>query len=298
MIVKIRDMGEKTKQNTIYYERGQSSVNPNPTYKNIFFTQSIFTNLIGNYMWNNPSKFPITVYGVEYIPHNVELTALITQITDTLYRAEYIPYIDAHSKIGKQNITNTILSKTSIYDNQSEKVIDLNRFGLNLYGKINRIGNKELTIDTVENCFDKLLNVGDIYDGFVVVSREYQIFREVVKVRYQLSKDYNNISERIAINRERRLYNIPIENLKRNVFIKDYILASTAELTIPASKKALLNNSGLNDFLKNIKKNKVLSRYLQQSLKQKPKIIPNMDYLSCLSVVILWPIHSILKQSS
>ena len=201
-------------------------------------------------MNRNPSNYQVWNASTGWVsPSKIKVDSLEPSITDTLFRAEYVPYMDAHSKIGKQNITNPMLAKTSIYDNQSEKVIDLNRFGLNLYGKINRTGNKELTIDTVENSFDKLLNVGDIYNDYVVVSRTYQIFKEFIKVQYKLSKDYNNISERIAINRERRLYNIPIENLKRDIFIKDYILASTTVLTIPTSKKALLSNSGVSYFL-------------------------------------------------
>ncbi len=246
--------GIKTKKNTIYYERGQSIINPNPTYKVLFFTREVFENMVANYMYNNPNAFPY--YDSEdnfvYEPYFAFLDAINTPIIDVLFKAEYIPYIDAHSKIGKQNITNPILAKTSVYDNQSEKVIDLNRFGLNLYGKINKIGNKELTIDTTVNSFDKLFNVGDIYNDYVVVSRTYQIFKEFIKVQYKLSKDYNNISERIAINRERRLYNIPIENLKRDIFIKDYILASSKALVIPSNKKSLLNNAGLNAFLQTL----------------------------------------------
>jgi hypothetical protein len=142
-----------------------------------------------------------------------------------------------------------------MYDNQSEKTIDLNRFGMNLYRKVNRTGNKEMTIDDALDkdlhAFSELMQPGDmLYDEYIVVSRTYSIFDHSIKVQYKLSKDYNNISERISINRERRLYNIPLENLRRDVLIKDYIIASTTEKVV--NKPSLLNNQGLIAFLNSL----------------------------------------------
>ena len=244
---------ELSQAGVLVYERGSNVVTLG-TYKIIFgFEIEKLRNAIGKRMNTMLENYPVMYDGELVIPDIITVLDIITSYSDILFKAEYVPYVDTHAKIGKQNITNPILAKTSVYDNQSEKVIDLDRFGLNLYGKINKIGNKELTIDTTVNSFDKLFNVGDIYNDYVVVSRTYQIFKEFIKVQYKLSKDYNNISERIAINRERRLYNIPIENLKRDIFIKDYILASTAPLSVPYAKQSLLNSYGLKTFLDTLK---------------------------------------------
>jgi hypothetical protein len=235
-------------KNTIYYEKGSAAVKLG-TYKLLFgFTGENIKNAIGNEMNNH-------VYDFRYngqIPEFIKVISIEPSTTDILFRAEYIPQITAHAKIGKQNITNPILAKTSMYDNQSEKTIDLTRLGANLYGKINRTGNKEMTVDDILDrkvySLSNLLQPGDLlYNEYFIVSRQFSIDDSLIKAQYKLSKDYNNISERISINRERRLYSIPLENLKRDILIKDYIIASTVQKVVV--KPSLLASAGIGVFL-------------------------------------------------
>jgi hypothetical protein len=240
--------GIPSKQDRLYFERGKKEIDPVGYHERIFGLSVLAIEyVLQSSMNSNPDRY--TENGD--IPDEITQVK-INSIADAMFRLEYIPRTNVHAKLGKYDITNPALSKTSMYDNQSEKTIDLTRFGANLFGKVNRTGNKEMTIDDALDLelhsISELLQPGDLlYNEYIVVSRTYSIFDHSIKVQYKLSKDYNNISERISINRERRLYNIPLESLKRDVLIKDWIIASTTAKVV--TKPSFLANSGLLAFL-------------------------------------------------
>lgn len=244
---------ELYKQNTIHYSRGSNLAGKAEKFKNLLFSTSTIQtaglNAIYKFLKNYFDNLhpEMGVYGIKVSSHpNLNYT-----VNNAMVRIQYIPYIDAHVKIGKSNYKGIL---SSIFSNQSEKTIDLGRYGRNLYGQINRLGNKEITVDKILRNYSEAFDILDYsYDGYVVVERELAIYNNYIKAHYKLTKDYNNISEKIGIDRKKRIYNIPLESFVRDILIKNYIIASFD----PVEDSSVM----INEFLKTFNKNGDITRF-------------------------------------
>lgn len=216
----IYNTNEYYRENSIYYARGANVIEAGDKYKQFFFPVLHIENAIKNALYRK---------GVwEGIVSNPDQFSYILlqdfDIEKILYRIKYTPYIDAHAKISKVGYSDV---KSTIIDNQSEKIIDLGRYGNNLYGTINRLGNKEVKIDRKLHDMSEDYNIGDITkEGYILTSKTLALYNNFIKAHYEFSKDYSSLSERIGINREKRIYNIPLESFVRDTLIKEYIIAS------------------------------------------------------------------------
>ena len=102
-----------------------------------------------------------------------------------------------------------------IVDNQRANVIDIKRYGNNLKGKMDRLGNNQYYIDCDVDSYSNILPLltkltdydnGIIYQVDIARHTDSETWYEV---RYYLSKNYNDLSERIALKKEKRIYAIP-----------------------------------------------------------------------------------------
>ncbi|MCK9537140.1 MAG: hypothetical protein M0R05_06155 [Bacilli bacterium] len=89
-------------------------------------------------------------------------------ITTLMFRVVYIPFVDAHLKVGKESYAGP---PATIISQQSDKIIDVSRYGDNLYGLVNRVGNKELYIDQVIDFASELYELGDYTDDNYVFNK-------------------------------------------------------------------------------------------------------------------------------
>ena len=71
--------------------------------------------------------------------------------------------------------------------------------------------------------FSKLTGRDSYLNGYVITKREYGIYDNQIKVRYYCTKDYQAINERIGVNREKRLYAIPLEATDCPIHLKYYV---------------------------------------------------------------------------
>lgn len=168
--------------------------------------------------------------------------SLENNVVDCLVRIEYIPYIDTYTKITKPGLYDNEQAKLSAIDNQSEKVISSLRHGFNLLGKISRLGNDEYIIDTVVKDHDEIKEIGQkTIDNYIIYKKEVAYHNNYAKVRYYLSKNYNNLNERIALNREKRVYDIPLTSYLNEILIKNYILVDF----LPVNNSGIVKNYAL-----------------------------------------------------
>ena len=220
------------KDNTLYYERGAASVDVSRTYKDLFFTQSVFEMTAKKAMFRYIDLNRVALLG----DADCQITGMETSenfwgIGDFIYTAKYAPLVDdviiEANKTKKQNDRNAVFSIT---DGQSDNIIDLSRYGRNLVGKAQRIGNDELSIDTNvygrEDVLEPLDKVGD----YVVYKTEMQIMSKAhysdtedknwYKVRYSMTKGFNNLAEKIGLAREKRIYQIPLTGYRSTLPIR------------------------------------------------------------------------------
>lgn len=168
--------------------------------------------------------------------------ALVNNVINCLVRIEYIPYIDTYTKITKPGLYDNEQAKLSAIDNQSEKVISSLRHGINLLGKISRLGNDEYIVDTVVKDHDEIKEIGQkTIDNYIIYKKEVAYHNNYAKVRYYLSKNYNNLNERIALNREKRVYDIPLTSYLNEILIKNYILVDF----LPVNNSGIVKNFAL-----------------------------------------------------
>lgn len=167
---------------------------------------------------------------------------LENNVINCLVRIEYIPYIDTYTKITKPGLYDNDQAKLSAIDNQSEKVISSLRHGINLLGKISRLGNDEYIVDTVVKDHDEIKEIGQkTIDNYIIYKKEIAYHNNYAKVRYYLSKNYNNLNERIALNREKRVYDIPLTSYLNEILIKNYILVDF----LPVNNSGIVKNFAL-----------------------------------------------------
>lgn len=220
------------KDNTLYYERGAASVDVSRTYKDLFFTQSVFEMTAKKAMFRYIDLNRVALLG----DADCQITGMETSenfwgIGDFIYTAKYAPLVDdviiEANKTKKQNDRNAVFSIT---DGQSDNIIDLSRYGRNLVGKAQRIGNDELYIDTNvygrEDVLEPLDKVGD----YIVYKTEMQIMSKAhysdtedknwYKVRYSMTKGFNNLAEKIGLAREKRIYQIPLTGYRSTLPIR------------------------------------------------------------------------------
>lgn len=146
---------------------------------------------------------------------------------DIEYLIEYIPYIDSKASLTKVNSPGI---STSQIANPEDKNISIERYGQSFRNKVNQLGNNSYEVDTV--CYDlsEIKNLGDYAENnYVISSKEYAVYDKFIKVHYMLTKNFNNSVLKVSIDREKRLYNIPLESITSHLLIKEYIGLSTAK---------------------------------------------------------------------
>jgi uncharacterized protein YdhG (YjbR/CyaY superfamily) len=216
------------KENTMPFQRGQETIDVQQKFSEwLFYSTLNLEAAIYNAVYNSPEvQNWLEENDGAYVNNIQGLGSGVTQkkLEELIFRIKYIPYIDAHTKISKANYSKV---PSTLIDNQSDKTIDLERYGDNLSSTVNRLGNKTLTIDKVHNSMGEVFEVQDYTaDNYVLTKRTIALYNHVIKAHYEFTKDFNSINERIGIDREKRIYSIPLENVKRDILIKEYMLAS------------------------------------------------------------------------
>ena len=152
-----------------------------------------------------------------------------------LFSINYQPYCDSVVKIEKTNASNieANANNLSVLKNQSDRTIDATKYYDSQKALINRMGNKEMYLDCmidISGTYNSLLTLWNLGDYFTLNSKKWTITqREIenynmgkLKVRYTLSKEYNASNVDIQVNRDKRLYGIPLSQyVDRYIIIKN-----------------------------------------------------------------------------
>lgn len=149
------------------------------------------------------------------------------------FECEYYPTIDTVASVSKPNSYNKTQLLMGIMDSQTEKTLDIERHGKKLAGLIRRTGNDEYYVDVKAKYYSKLLPLmskidlpnadSDEEKGYVLYKREYSIYDNFINCRYYFSKDYNAVQKNAGVNREKHLYDIPLESSETPIVIKQYL---------------------------------------------------------------------------
>lgn len=259
----------KDEQNlTMPYTKGDSTIGFSKSYKTLLFTHSSISEILnldlkklGNsdiYKYCKENNIADTSGTTGYLG-NVAITDIkfINGIESLFFQAEFIPRFNTVIEISKPGVYDNDRLKVAISDNQSANTIDIARHGRALAGLARRTGNEEITPNFICDGFNNLLPVMGKFTGltgrdsylneYVITKREYAIYDDYLKVKYYCTKDYQAINEKIGVDREKRLYNIPLESSDCPIYVKYYVTVDiTAKTNSTGFKASILYNSILN----------------------------------------------------
>lgn len=232
-------MTNYVKDNTLYYEQGANTVDVSRTFKDIVFTTNVFDTTAEKAIFRYIDRNRVSLLGGA----DCQIESFTTVIASShpfavdkwIFFASYAPFLDGvvleATKSTKQVDYN--VSLLSINDGQSDNVIDLTRYGRNLVGKAQRIGNDELSKDANIYGFENVFEPLDKVDDYVVYKTEMQIMSKAhysdtedknwYKVRYSMTKGFNNLAEKIGLAREKRIYQIPLTGYRSTLPIRQRI---------------------------------------------------------------------------
>lgn len=151
---------------------------------------------------------------------------------ECLFSVEYQPYVDSVVKIEKEVSVDARSENLCVIKNQSDRTIDAVKYYDSQQALINRMGNKEMFIDCMIDLtatYSHLKSLWDLGDymtlngtNWTITQRTLENYNEnKLKVRYTLSKEFNASNVDIQVNRDKRLYGIPLDNyVNRYIIIK------------------------------------------------------------------------------
>lgn len=216
-------LSSQNQNQTLYYKRGEADVDVSRTYKLLVLTQTVISTLFHrleeNYYSENYNSIFQWIQSQE--PNGTVKDLMITQYTtptsmdDILFDMSYIGSVEGLATSVKQDDRIHFERALKVIDNQRANVIDIKRYGNNLKGKIDRLGNNQYyvdcDVDAYANILPLLTKLTDYDNGIIY---QIDIARHTDKdtwyeVRYYLSKNFNDLSERIALKKEKRIYAIP-----------------------------------------------------------------------------------------
>ena len=120
------------------------------------------------------------------------------------------------------------------FNQQQEKLVSSDSFGLNAYGKLIRTGNTTYNYYNWTNNINNVMNEGDLYntaDGLYYVSKVNRVYyAEHIEENVELTKDFNRLSQIIGIPSEPRFYEISERNIvNRDIKFNEYIYVSATK---------------------------------------------------------------------
>lgn len=120
------------------------------------------------------------------------------------------------------------------FNNQQDTLIDSEKFGINIYGKLIRTGNTVYSAVEWVDTIPSLKHSGELYSIFgnlyYVSKVRNTYYPDHIESEVEYSKDFNRLAEIIGIPSEPRFYEISERSsIDREISISDYLLLTTVD---------------------------------------------------------------------
>ena len=179
------------------------------------------------------------------IPGSSERPQFNTSFRDFMYRVTYVPKATSRIRLEKTKST----GKGTLYANQTARIVDVEQLGINLKSKLNRDGNKTLTLTKTVESYDDVFTLESYYGDY----NASKVINDItynssgihhIKSIVELGKNFAVRSERVNIENKPRQTQISAENTIRNDIIEQYIMADFSTST----NTSFLQSEGLGRF--------------------------------------------------
>ena len=229
------EQGELTKRNVIIYDYGKKGVSVGLTY-GLFDITTVFRFLIDNAVNRQVKKDglieqsavltdQVTDANLVYIFTDENQNEFLLRVTwqllggiqdsfsfkrwESLFRVNYVPIPPSIRYEVARDDTSEVFVESKLSVNQKLRIVDLERFTANMKGRINQLGTSELILSHKVKNISETFNIGDFTpDRFVITKKEVITQRDHYIVNYELSKNFNKMSQFMGIDQEIRQYEI------------------------------------------------------------------------------------------
>ena len=143
------------------------------------------------------------------------------------FQVSYIPIYSARFSHGKQKYnTKYYQDFTKIY-NQSENLIETRYYGENVKGVVSRLGNVAGTYTYITYDIDKIPSLGEMIGEYAITSIATTFYTTFIKVTLGLSLDYQNISQYVGVQSNKRVYEVSEKQAyNRSILLKDIMICT------------------------------------------------------------------------
>lgn len=228
--------GELSKLNTLYYTQGDNQIEglgKSEKLIGLFDSGAALQNILTSTIFAN--------YGVPVSSANTEQIGKVIRnnLVDMMFRITYKTQQDV--KMQTEKVIKT-KHKSSLFDSQDSKFVNVELFSKNSLNTINKLGNPERTINATYTNYNDIPQLGDYIDDYVLTSRTISIYDDYVVFEGNLTKDFAYKYQFNAIDSKKRFYNISDETLVRHELIKKYCVFDFVEDEYVNEDIVLANN--------------------------------------------------------
>lgn len=161
------------------------------------------------------------------------------------FQIVYTPIINTRIKQTKNNVEDLKFRSVLTY-NQSANMISSNAYGEHLRGVVAKNGVAEKKLMFIVSKLSQIPKVNTIYKGYTITSVKKEIYNNHILVEVGLSKKFNNKSAYIALNNQKRFYEISEKACaERYVLYEDYCVVGN---DISNDDKSIITVEGINAF--------------------------------------------------
>jgi uncharacterized repeat protein (TIGR02543 family) len=311
------DRAEITKRNSIVYDYAKKGIFVGQTY-GLFDVDTVFPFLLessihrqlkesgiieqdaveigvgspGNfsYLYQGPNGEEIS-YVVNWLFNGSMRDSISFKRWRGLFRVEYVPIPPSIRYEVARDDTSEVFVESKIAVNQKMRIVDLERFTANMKGKINQLGTSELILSHKVKNISETFNIGDFTpDRFVITKKEVITQRDHYIVNYELSKNFNKISQFMGIDQEIRQYEIGESGrtIDRDLNYNEYIEVFADDSATLTPGTTTLQDVGV--FLDTLNNSFNADKDLKYGLFTSPQVV---DQSSGTSTKINLPIYKI-----
>ena len=174
------------------------------------------------------------ILGLEYGIPTSDIPAI--NIQDYFFRIKYRVKDSVRVSISRPDIRKYLLNSSydlypihSQFNQQQDKLVSSDSFGLNAYGKLIRTGNTTYSLCNWTNKITDTMNEGDLYrledDLYYVSKVRRTYYPEHIEEVVELTKDFNRLAQIIGIPSQPRFYEISERNIiDRDVKFNEYVV--------------------------------------------------------------------------
>ena len=221
-------LSAKEKKKALWYKRNDNKIEGfNTINKNAFsFSTTVLEEIIKDIKLND---YTYNIYHDDI--GDYQYTSL--SASDVIgFNLEYYPLSDAFIFDSKDNQI-VSLKGCSVIKNQDNQSLDINRYAANIINQNKHIGNAQRSFCKTYDSIANLPKVGDYRGTYIVDKADYSFFKSYVKANIHLTSGLNNINEKTALKREKRIYNIPLDGyidryLFREINLGNYTVTDAA----------------------------------------------------------------------